>query len=662
MRRTSLTGSVVLMALSCVAVLGIAMVAFLAVSNPAMRLSNRAYGKLVSKNLAEAGLERALRSFNADDFVSSGLWTLDAAAGSANLTVPITIPTSRYGSSGITTSVKVRVEHFLSFSGRKATVWSPVQLYAANDFVSYHGVWYLCKNPAPPGAGLIYAPSNTTYWTAAPCNWRPDANYHLGNIVMYEGSAYRCILEPINQATPSSPYWTSGNVAAWNSATNYAVNDVAYSGGVPYRCISASVGNAPPNASYWLCAPVIYSEGIATLPEGKLANGSGGTPIKTQLRAMLEPAPLFPNAIGATERANLSSTGIVDSYNQPLTSNWSSSTSYSVGEFASSGSPPTVYRCIAAHTNRAPPNATFWTATPLGYSAVVAGTKSSGNAVAVTSVVISGFVAATSASSAPFDPQASFGVGSTVSLKGASGTVASPYPGSPNVDRARISRSPYVPQFRFLNPTTINLLSLPSGTNTLPRVGDSIASDGRYYYYINGDIDLNDPDTLNINGAVVIDITPNSADLRIQSFGKIVISNIPGSSLEIRFKDNLFIYSKNALGGIQNLTQDPKRCILIGTSSYNGSSYHYLASNNVNLTFFGVIYMPDAYLHIWNSGRTQNIYGALSAKNIFFNHAANVHYDTSLRTAGAIGTFIEKPYMTSEVRELTDATERITLP
>ena len=32
----------------------------------------------------------------------------------------------------------------------------------------------------------------------------------------------------------------------------------------------------------------------------------------------------------------------------------------------------TVYRCIKAHTNQTPPNATYWSTAMFGYSAVVA--------------------------------------------------------------------------------------------------------------------------------------------------------------------------------------------------------------------------------------------------------------------------------------------------
>ena len=70
--------------------------------------------------------------------------------------------------------------------------------------------------------------------------------------------------------------------------------------------------------------------------------------------------------------------------------------------------------------------------------------------------------------------------------------------------------------------------------------------------------------------------------------------------------------------------------------------------------------MPNAYLHVWNSTYPEQIYGAFSAKNIYFNHTANLHYDTSLRTATISG--VDAPYIITQWRELTDPAEKATLP
>jgi hypothetical protein len=272
-------GSLILVVMCLLAVLGIALASYLAVSNQSMRLSNRAYAVDVSRHLAEMGLERALRSFSANTFST---WT--RSGNQATLTFPIT--SSHYGTTGIGGTVYLRVDNYRDTT--KAIPWSVLTAYAVNDYVWYQGVWYVCKS-APPANE---APSNTTYWTAAPAPWSSIANYRPGNIAILGGNAYRCILAHINTPPPDATYWTAYAASAWSSATTYNADDVVLSGGMAYRSRSTHLNHAPPDATYWLSAPVIYAEGVAVLPD------NAGTTIKTQLRALVAPAALFPNAAG----------------------------------------------------------------------------------------------------------------------------------------------------------------------------------------------------------------------------------------------------------------------------------------------------------------------------------------------------------------------------
>jgi len=662
MRGHSKKASVVLVALSCVTVLGIAMASFLAVTNQAMRLSNRDYAKVVSKQLAEMGLERALRSYNANpNTFTSPSWTLSGITATRPLTG---LPT--YGNSGITPSVKIRVDHYLDT--KKATVWSVLTTYARDDFVYYQGVWYLCVVAAASTTTL--PPSDTSAWTAAPESWNPYANYYPGNIVLFGGSAYQCKTGQanINQTPPNTTYWTSSSVAAWSASTPYkatptlpATASVVYSGGVPYRCIQDNTGQTPPNTTYWLSAPVIYAEGTATLPD------SSSTTIKTQLRATLAPAPLFPNALGATAQVIFGSSGVADSYNSPLTAAWSSTTTYLAGTVVRSGT--TVYRCIATSTNNVPPNATYWAAStlPVGYSAVVAGggvgVSSSTNTVQLNSnFVVGGYLAAPSLSTSPYGPRVIFAMGAN--LKNADGTVISPWPSAASVDQTRISRSPNVPQFDIQTvtgggniPASGNML-LPDNATTLGTPGattpsiynitdtyDAGTSQTRSGLYLEDSTDV-----LTIDGPVILNVT---GPLYINR-GLITITST--GSLEVYFTGQLWVGSSSANVGIRNQTLDPKKCLLVSTYNGNTAGANYFWSVE---PFHGLIYMPNAYVRTWNN---VVIYGAISASNIGFPNAGCVfHYDTSLRTAGKIGTFLDGPYGISEWRELTDPTERVTL-
>lgn len=602
-RRSSIRGSVVLVALSCVTVLGIATVGFLAISNTSMFLSNRGYAMMVSKHLAEMGLGRAMAAFNDNTFSS---WTRPDAT---TATLSFNIDSARYGNSRITATVNVRVNRYLDT--RKCTPWNVLTTYSTGDFVWYQGVWYLCTAGPPANE----PPSNTSYWKSAPATWTSFANYNVGNLVLAGGTAYRCTTAHVNQAPPNASYWTAVSVAAWDVATAYNLDNLVTAGGTVYRCLQAHTGQSPPHATYWLAVPVIYAEGVATLAD------AGSTVIKTQLRATLAPAPLFPNAVGAFELSNLSAGGTVDSYNSVLG----------------------TYGQTTAPFSATSPN--------IGSSAVVAGAKSSGDAVRISSARINGYVAAPPATTTPFAPRWTFGTSGIVT--------STPAPTIPATrrDLTRVSRSPFVPRFSIQTVSAVNLLTVPSGTTNLPRGTDIRAADGKYYYYTSTDLYLDTGYTLNINDAVVIDLRPtNSADLSINGSGRIVITNNATASLELHLGGQLFVGS-NSGGGIRNLTLDPKRCAILSTNTYNSSGYNYFWSNQ---PYYGVIYMPDGYLHLWNSGYTENIYGAVAAANVYFNHVANLHYDTSLRTAVFSG--VDAPFEIAEWRELTDSAERIVLP
>ncbi|MES1195135.1 MAG: hypothetical protein ABUL65_04510, partial [Opitutus sp.] len=407
-------------------------------------------------------------------------------------------------------------------------------------------------------------------------------------------------------------------------------------------------------------APAIYSEGVATLPYST-------TPIKTQLRANIAPAPLFPNALGATTLVTLSSTGTVDSYNAPRTSAWSSATSYVAGDTVRSGT--TLYRCILGHTNQPVTSTTYWVTSPLGFSAVIAGGNTSGTAVSVTGATMGGYVAAPSLSTSPYDAQAIFGTSSTPNLKNPDGTVSSAHSGSPNVDDTRISRSPYIPQFDIQSVSGGNL---PNGTTYMPDNGYTLgvaptpgtASSPLVYNitrsytggsYYSGLYLADTADVLIINGPVILNISGSYFGM---GQGKIQINS--GGSLEVYFSSSTQLYlGLSSGGGIDNQTNDPTKVFITSNHATNTVNYHYLFAASGALPFCGTIYMPNAFLTVANNSAC---YGALSASNVRFTTVANMHYDTSLRTAGKIGTYIDNAYLLSDWRELTNPAERVTLP
>lgn len=633
MRPKNTAGSITLVALSCVAVLGIALASYLALSNSSMKLSNRAYAQDVSRHLAEMGLERALRSFNYNTFSS---WTISGSTASQSFT----IASSQYGTSGITTTVNLRVDNYDAFI--KDAVWNSTTNYRVDQFVLHSGTWYRCntahKNQTPPGANwntasgsatatwnssaynigdIVYrttswyrciqsntnqAPPNATYWSTAPLlplNWTSGA-YELNDIVYDRGTWYRCILaHATSQQPPNATYWASAATSNWDSASTYSINDYVSFGGVWYRCIQSHSNKTPNDAAFWATnAPVIYAEGVATLPDGT-------STVKTQLRAVVAPAPLFPNAAAAASTLLFSSGGTVDSYDSSL------------GSYGSQ--------------------------TP-GASAVLAGGNTASTAVTLTSTNVKGYLAAPAASTSPYAPR--FSVGASARLTNAAGAVSLPHATAANVDLNRISRSPYIPKFDILTPNTtgVNATALP-GSGTL---GSNTDTAWRTYI-LSGNLNITDSRTYTIDGPVRIVVSGYYYQNLSGGPAQIIVSNNSRARLEMYIGGDIAIYGN----GIDNQTRDPSRLAIYATTSSTAPDL------NTGTDFYGVIYFTNTSSRFTVLGN-RTFYGALSANNLTFSGSPIIHYDTKLRYTSFSGT--DNPYIFSEVRELTSASERVTLP
>lgn len=597
-------GSVVLVALCFVAVLAIATTTYLALCGRALTLSSRAFRADLSRQVAEMGLEEALRAYNDRDWTS---WTVS----SGNATRTISYASTKYGTSGITTTAKLKV------FGNTAKEWNSTNGFAAGELAWYRGLWYRCStthaatNSPPPG---------NANWTSTPGIWSFAVPYAVNDIVVHEGAVYRCTVGHVNQEPPNASYWSTNTSNTWSSGTSYAVNDVAFFAGTPYRCIVANSNQAPQNTNYWISAPVIYSEGISMPPDG--TNNSSST----QLRADISPAPLFPNALGATTSTvpaiRLATSGTIDSYNSNSLA----------GTYAS--------QAVAGGANN--------------YSAILS----------APSVTISG---AATIKGYITSPTLSFYYGYTY-------VVGPSSPAIPKVDARRLTTSQYVPSFDIQSVSGGSNLPAAQGNGTWlyegsRSLGTAGATAPSIYNltrtYVGGSTTSGlyldeSSDVLTINGPVILNV---SGLLYTSGGGRIIISST--GSLELHFSGQMYIGDSGGTSGIINQTLDPTKLLIVSNSTYSSSNYHYLWTRQ---PFYGRIYMPDAYLHVWNSGFDRDIYGAISAKTIYFNHTAHVHYDTLLRTmtgtgiynSSAGGTFIDSPYEIKLWRELAPS-ERLAL-
>lgn len=519
--------------------------------------------------------------------------------------------------------------------------WSNASInHNLGDVVYYGGTgqWYRCILAHTSSTSLT--PTNTTYWANTPAlslQWKTGPYYAANDVVSYNGTWYLCIQAHTASSSilpTNTSYWVGANTAntsyIWNATTSYGAGAYRCHGGVWYKSISANMGRSPNNSTYWTAAwtqssgvtsgaPVIYAEGSVTLA------GSGTT--RTQLRTVIGPAPLFPNAIGSNTTLTISGgTGTIDSYDSSL------------GAYGG---------------------------TNVGYSAVLAaGTTSAGGTSALMTIgngiTVQGYAAAPSSTSSPYAPRTSFGTGAVV--KGAAS------PASPNVDLARVTRSPFVPLFTTLPTPSLSSAfsagtfprgrSLPtnfSGTdNTLNLGMPGAVTPSRYYYNATMNVGTGyDLATVNINGPVILYINGN---LNLQSGGTLKIATTGSAEIHV---DGRVLSQTGAVGFI-NESQDPKNLFLISDLA-STTAQRLFAPTPATNAFYGLIYMPQSTATYGLEIRTGVvIYGALSANEVTFNNEANLHYDTSLRYATFTG--VEQPYAITEWRELTDASELATMP
>jgi hypothetical protein len=225
-------GTVSLVALCFVAVLGIVLASYIAVCSRAMNLSNRSFQSNLGRQLAEFGLEEGSRAFNNNDWGSwsstpakmdSGAWTFDQAYKRATRT--ISFNSGKLGQ-GMTATVKIRVDNY-DFTQLSST-WTSGKTYRENDLVGHGGIWYRCLTTHSG-----QQPPNLNYWADEGLNW------------------------------------------AWNSSQNYVPGDLVNVSGIWYRCKTTHSNQQPPKASYWVPVSSIYNTAPGTYPaEGILRSGS----------------------------------------------------------------------------------------------------------------------------------------------------------------------------------------------------------------------------------------------------------------------------------------------------------------------------------------------------------------------------------------------------
>lgn len=508
-------------------------------------------------------------------------------------------------------------------------------IYQQGDAVSSGGQWYRCLRSHTSSTSLTT--TNATYWVNTPRyvpEWSSARQYSQNDAVRHNGVWYLSLQNSnINQnpATDSdNSHWIGANTTnasyTWNSTTSYSVGAYRCYGGLWYRCSSAHTNKSPNDSGFWT-ATWSNSWGVstgATVVYAEAAINLTGSPAQvSQLRALVAPAPLFPNAVAAATTISANSGGTVDSYDSTL------------GTYASQ---------VGTATN---------------YSAVVAAQGTTFPAISLSSTTVKGYLAAPPASTSPFAPM--YSVGGSASVKGLTS------PASPNADLTRVSRSPSIPLFDTLplnssgggGGLAATWASVPKGTalalaSTINLGKPGATTPSRYHY--NGNLTLGGTatvTTININGPVILFI---NGDLTLNGGPNGVINiNGPGSA-EIHVADSLNVTVGS--DGIKNFTLDPKKLILICDTAASSSQYY----SDGGYPLYGTIYAPYTTNSsgLYNDNSNVDIYGAISANEITYSGAnLNVHYDTSLRHATFGG--VDQPWAVTQWRELP-ATERASMP
>lgn len=641
-------GSVILLVLCLVAVMGIILAGFLAVSNQSMKLANRAHLKDVSLKLAELGLERSLDAFANGTFSSWGV------SGSTAKT-SISISGSRYAATGITAEVNIRVDNFDFF--QRDAVWNGATEYRKGELVkhTFFGTrWYYSKNDVSGGSGPSFdstnwalvstahpptcnwtsgvtynpgdfvlrssrwyrnirksvsnAPPNATYWSDAPLaryQWSAGS-YRQNDIVYHRGVWYRCNTAHPNGTPPPDNYWDSAATTTWNVATMYSVNAYVSYGSVWYRCVTANSGRSPTNSTYWTAmAPVVYSEGVVTM--------ANGNKIRTQLRIVVEPISPFSNAIAATGPVSFSAGGTVDSYDSA--------------------------------------KGLYHPSSNVGDSSIIASKNTSSAAIILTSTQVKGYIAAPPTSSAPYAPW--YSVSASAAVTQSNGSVSSPHPIAPNIDRGRTSKSPFIPKPTIITPQTDTAIDLPTLPDSLT-LGDASDITWRTYRYSAGDLTLTSGYNYTINGPVRIIVTGN---LTFSGNSSMVITSNATAKLEL-YVGGVLSMSSTGNDGIKNLTQRPRNLIIYISGSGSESS---IENNYSTISpFYGAVYAANAGADLKIGGTNQPFYGAFSVGSLTVLNSPEIHHDTALRYLTYPGT--QASYGFLDWLELTEPSEQITFP
>lgn len=199
-------------------------------------------------------------------------------------------------------------------------------------------------------------------------------------------------------------------------------------------------------------------------------------------------------------------------------------------------------------------------------------------------------------------------------------------------------------------PATVNTVSASiNGSTALPRVGDSPASDGKYYYdFAAGTgISLAGNNTLTVADNVVLYLQSHAATTAVSIGGNAGIQVASGGNLTVYTDGNIAIGGN----GMANANANAASTLIYGTNTGSGQTI----TMTGNATTIAAINAPNADFSITGNGELR---GSVIARNITLNGNAAFRYDEALLDySNTTGT--GNPWGIAKWRELTLNSERL---
>jgi hypothetical protein len=267
LRPSSARGTVILVSLCFVAVLGIALTTYMVLCTKAMNLSGRSGLKSTSEQLAELGLEEALRALNNNDFndwtsgsnpnqIASN-WSTSGTTASCTLT----FPSSQYGSLGVSGTVNLKVYNYSSVT--TYSPWDANRSYTSGNHCTYLGRVYTCT-----ADNSNTLPTNTGSWSDI------TPYVYAEGVAVLPDSAGTTVRTQLRADFGIAPVFPNAIAGTSTSASNYSVNfasngtiDSYDSSQGTYNQTSSPFSAASPNQSYSaiVAGPYVYCQSSSTI-------------------------------------------------------------------------------------------------------------------------------------------------------------------------------------------------------------------------------------------------------------------------------------------------------------------------------------------------------------------------------------------------------------